>query len=314
MKESRDTETHPLTSAQIADDTRLTATLNTNYITVDTNIDKATYLARWVQAIRATGKHVWFRLAYGGDPAPGVAVMTPNQYLDGLRAFILQHASLFQSGDILDGDAEPENSAYWADHYGPHWSWQPPAPNEATDEFNSFLIALTDVTNQALQDAGISGVVTTVHSVDPWTATHPDVLYPSTVRYMGSLITVDAYPDADTDDPATAAANWTHLLDDIHHTYPGTDILIGEMGYSNDHPVSDATQAAVLDAELEALSTVPYLVGVNYWVGAGTDSSGGYTHIFAGTPGAWTLRPAANVLAAFYSAKTHGDRTPASCL
>ena len=72
------------------------------------------------------------------------------------------------------------------------------------------------------------------------------------------------------------------------------------MGYSNAINVSDATQDAVLKAEFAGMATVPYIVGANYWVGAGTSNSGGYTHLFAGNTGAWTLRPAAHDLAAFY--------------
>ena len=39
MKESRDTETHPLSSKEILDIVTLSASINTNYITVDTHWD-----------------------------------------------------------------------------------------------------------------------------------------------------------------------------------------------------------------------------------------------------------------------------------
>lgn len=302
MKESKDTESSAqLTNAQIANDVNLCASLNTNYITVDTHYDYDMYMARWVQAIRVTGRHVWFRPGWVGLGTGANGIITPTMYLNKLRTFILTHADLFQPGDIFDEDAEPENGKYWGATYGSDWSSH--APNKATDDFNNFLVALTDTADQAFQQLGVRGVITTVHSIDPWTAEHSQVLYPGTVQRMGNLVTVDAYPDANTTDPASAANAWLQQLMKIHAAHPTARILIGEMGYSNNLPVNDTTQEAILKAELNALSSVPYLVGINYWVGAGTNNSGGYTHIFTGNTGNWSLRPAAYDLAAFYNRK-----------
>ena len=309
MKESRDTEDHPLTDAQIANDVNLSASLSPNYITVDTHYDHDAYMARWVHAIRATGKRVWFRSSFLGWGTGIGGIMTPAKYLDKLRRFIRNHPSLFRPGDIFDADAEPENGKYWSAKYGPHWSWQPSAPNAATAEFNAFLIALTHTADRAFRQLGISGVITTVHSTSPWWAEHPEALYPSTVEHMGNLVTIDAYPDADTTDPQAAAHAWTQLLRTIHKVRPHARILIGELGYSNNLPVNDRTQQRVLTATLKALSSTLCLVGLNYWVGAGTDSAGGYTHVFTGTAGAWSPRPAAFALSAFF-AKEHHFRCP----
>jgi hypothetical protein len=124
---------------------------------------------------------------------------------------------------------------------------------------------------------------------------------------MGNLVTIDAYPDADTTDPHAAAGAWTHLLSTIQEVRPNVRILIGELGYSNDLKVDDRTQQSVLSVTLDALSSNPCLVGLNYWVGAGTDSSGGYTHIFTGMAGTWSPRPAAFTLSAFFAKK---QKTP----
>jgi hypothetical protein len=301
MKESKDTDssTKQLTDEQIVNDINLSANLNANYITVDTHYSEDTYMARWVRAIRATGKHVWFRPAFTAWGTRDNGIMTPTMYLSQLRTFILTHASLFQPGDIFDENAEPENGQYWGVFYGEHWSNQ--APNQATDDFNSFLVGLTDTADQVFQQLGIKGVITTVHSTDPWTAEHPEILYQSTVQHMGNLVTVDAYPDEDTTDPATAANAWVRQLMRIHVARPNARILIGEMGYSNAINVDDTTQEHVLQEELHALSSIPYLAGINYWVGAGTAASGGYTHIFTGDTGHWSFRPAAYALASFYS-------------
>ncbi|HEX4563303.1 MAG TPA: hypothetical protein VH115_02510, partial [Solirubrobacteraceae bacterium] len=80
-------------------------------------------------------------------------------------------------------------------------------------------------------------------------------------------------------------------------------ILVGEWGYSNTLAVDDITQAAVIQAEVGLFSTVPYLVGTNYWVGPGSSSAGGFTNIFVQEGGVWKLRPAANVLASFYASR-----------
>jgi hypothetical protein len=299
MKESKDTDSSTqLTDEQIANDIYLCASLTPNYITVDTHYDKDAYMARWVQAIRATGKHVWFRPGFAGWGTGVNGIMTPTMYLGKLRIFILTHPNLFQPGDIFDENAEPENGRYWGATYGANWSSQ--APNQATHEFNSFLVGLTETAEQAFQQLGIKGVITTIHSTDPWTAEHPEILYPNTVQHMGNLVTVDAYPDENTTDPTTAAKAWLQQLMKIHAARPTARILIGEMGYSNKLPVDDTTQETVLKEELNALSSVSYLAGINYWVGAGTAASGGYTHIFTGNTGYWTLRPAAYVLASFY--------------
>ncbi len=301
MKESKDTEDNPLSNARIAEDINLSASLNVNYITVNTHFDHAEYMARWVSAIRAAGKHVWFRAGFKGWDRSDSGVFTPAMYLQKLEAFILSHPSLFRSGDIFDPNAEPENGAYWSVMYGPNWSWQPDAPNAATDAFNQFIIESTDTADRAFQRLGIPGIVTTVHSVDPWTASNTAALYPSTIQRMRGLVTVDAYPDSGATDPGKAAKAWIQQIEEIHNARPDAYILIGEMGFPLKKPVDDVTQASVLKAELDALSHIPYLVGINYWVGAGTDQSGGYTHIFSGTSGQWTLRPAAYVLAFYFA-------------
>ena len=53
---------------------------------------------------------------------------------------------------------------------------------------------------------------------------------------------------------------------------------------------------------------------MNYWVGAGTDTSGGYTHVFTGETGHWSFRPAAYVLASFYSKRQMIDHSPTPIL
>ena len=305
MKASRDTERYPLSPREITSIVDLSASLNANYITVDTHWDYPAYMRAWIDAVRATGRHVWFRAHpnqwENNNGATGI--MTPAQYEAFERAFILSHASFFRPGDIFDACPEPEEGHYWEATYGPGWTSH--APNTATRQYNAFLRDTSAVTAAAFHQLGISGVITTVRSTSSFFAAHPNLLEQATVSKFG-YVTVDSYPERDTTDPATAAdARLSELrtIENIWHL----PIVIGELGYSNRVNVDDTTQQAVLKAELAALAPLPYLIGVNYWVGAGSDTSGGYTHIFIKTHGVWLLRPAAHALAAFYESRLRGQ-------
>ena len=147
-------------------------------------------------------------------------------------------------------------------------------------------------------------MLTEVHSTDPGTAIHQ--LSNETVKAMGNLITVDAYPDQSTTDPGTAASSWTHTLQSWESAWIAKGIsptiLIGEWGYSNTIDVTDVQQHEVVAAETKAFATIPYLLGVNYWVGPGSSHDGGYTNIFVQESGAWKFRPAAGDVSLFYAA------------
>ena len=182
--------------------------------------------------------------------------------------------------------------------------WTADAPNVATAEYNRFIRATTEVADATLLQAGVRGVITTIRSTNAFFATHPGALEAATVARMGR-ITVDSYPDALLTDPALATASRVDQLQHIEDLWH-VPVVIGEMGYSNTMPVSDAQQDAVLKAEFAGLAALPFLAGANYWVGTGSDNAGGYTHICSGTHGAWIMRPAAANLAAFYAAYAAG--------
>jgi hypothetical protein len=301
MKMSRDTETRPLSSKEIRDIVTLSARINANYITVDTNWDYPDYMQQWVDAIRATGHHVWFRSQPNQwENVNGASgTMTPAQYEAVERNFILDHASLFQPDDIFDACPEPEQGHYWSRQYGEQWTGN--APNTATRDYNAFIRDTTDVANAAFQQKGIYGVITTIRSTNSFFATHPDVFEETTAKKLG-YITIDSYPERSTTDPDTAAnvrVNELKAIENLWHL----PIIIGEMGYSNEMDVDDITQQNVLRSEFQAISALSYVSGVNYWVGAGTNTSGGYTHIFSKSGEQWSLRPAAYELSAFFKTK-----------
>src|SRR5258708_21320501 len=203
MKVSRDTQTRPLKHNEILEIVTLSASLNTNYITVDTNWDYSDYMKQWIDAIRATNRHVWFR----GHPNQwensngATGIMTLDQYEQAEKQFILSHPSFFRPGDIFDPCSEPEGGHYWYDSFGS--SWTSNAPNNYTATFNAFLRDTTDVADAALHQAGIYGEITTIHSLNSFFATHPDVLERTTVDKFG-LITIDSYPEKDTTDSQVA--------------------------------------------------------------------------------------------------------------
>jgi hypothetical protein len=125
------------------------------------------------------------------------------------------------------------------------------------------------------------------------------VLERATVQKFGR-ITVDSYPEQFTLDPTTATRARLDELNTIESLWH-VPVIIGEMGYSNHIAVDDIIQQNVLHAEFAALQSLPYLSGVNYWVGPGSQTAGGYTYIIAKTNGTWALRPAAYGLATCYS-------------
>ncbi len=300
MKESKDLVS--MSDADVRQSVSQLAAMNTKYITVDNNMEYAAYARQWVQAIRASGKSVWFRVhpdRWEGDHNTP-ADMTPDQYLASARQWILNNPDFFKSGDILDINPEAENSPYWKATYGPNWSWQN-APNQATDAFNQFQVDLKMTADNALGQLGISGVDTGVRSTTDWFAYHPEALYPSTVAYLGH-ITIDGYPDADTTDPQQAASIWVNNLTQMYNIRK-TPILIGEMGYSNNINVDDTTQQRVIAAEMQAIGQLSFVEGINYWVGMGSSGTPSLTQVFVGTHGAWRWRPAAHTLADFFMSK-----------
>jgi hypothetical protein len=322
MKLSKDQAAGGFTAAdgQAVD---LAATTAATHITDNAPLEYPSVMMSWANRIHVDGKSVWFRLnATGGgslahgDLGDGYPTFAPG-YLTKLHLLMLGNPGLFRSGDILDGDSEAENSSWWTSHYGCGVQASCTPCNEAATntpcapvyQFNHFLVLMTEQENRDLKTLGITGVDTTVHSTDPGTAQHQ--LYASTVEAMGNKITVDAYPDQGTTDPTVASNAWTNALNGWHQTWSakGIDVkvLVGEWGYSNALNVSDSEQQTVIHAEVtQALPTIPFLLGTNYWVGPGSSSSGGYTYLFRQVSGVWTLRPAAIDISAFYAAMNAG--------
>ena len=340
MKLSKDQASSGFTAAD-AQAVDLAATMPVSHITVDTPLDYPAVMLEWANRIHQDGKKVWFRLSslHGQGQAHADAPKAVNYqppydgypgyragYLTKLHRLMLAHPGLVQAGDIIDGDAEVENSGWWKKNYG--CGVQQPCtpcpditkmtalryPCAPVSEMNRFLQVMTTLENADLASLGISAcqtitssncVLTQVHSTDPGTAIHQ--LSSATVKAMGNLITVDAYPDQNITQPSAAANAWVQDLQSWQSAWSSkgisVTILVGEWGYSNTMPVSDAAQEEVIKAEVKAFPTVSYLAGTNYWVGPGYSGPGGYTNIFVqNQAGVWSFRPAASDISAFYAA------------
>jgi hypothetical protein len=305
----------------------LAASMATTHITVNTPLEDPSVILAWANRIHADGKHVWFRLSSSnggslphGDLGDGYPTFGPG-YLTTLHDLMIANPTLVKPGDILDGDAEAENSTWWASHYGcgvqagctPCNATGSNTPCAPTVQFNQFLTRMTSQENLDLASIGVAGcesvsstncVLTQVHSTDPGTAIHQ--LSNATVQAMGNLITVDAYPDQNVTEPVSAVAAWNSSIQSWHSAWQarglGVTVLVGEWGYSNTINVTDSQQEAVIKAEVtSAFPTIPYLIGTNYWVGPGAAGDGGYTQIFHYSNGAWNLRPGASDVSSFYA-------------
>jgi hypothetical protein len=92
-------------------------------------------------------------------------------------------------------------------------------------------------------------------------------------------------------------------LNSIIQDNPSVPIVLGEFGYSNNVDVDDTVQAAVLNAEINAITPYSQVIGLNYWVGAGGSGYGGFTNIFSGSRGDWQARPGAAYIAKYFAQK-----------
>ena len=373
MKETQDT--HSLTcdparggevcspSSQIGEIVGELATLGSTFISVDSQMDFPSYEAEWAATIHAAGKHVWWRVHpnfWEGDwgvPIPsdctpgsqlqytGVTPGSPQagesgspclqQYLSTESSWIAANSSMFEPGDVLDANPEPENSPYWDDDYGAGWTYE---GNDAVavPDFNQFLVDVTTTANTALAAAGIRGVITGVRSLSESFAETNGGLEQSTIDTLGYL-TIDSYPDqafvpcnggSGSCDPAYAthaASAWSAQLGDIVSDQQAArgnsdpvPILIGEAGYSNCDPVggsncagiTDQEQADVLADEYSAFESYD-IQGLNYWVGAGQQGDGGNTQLMRPSGSSWNVQCGGSVLRSYFKSQSATIATPA---
>jgi hypothetical protein len=351
-------------TSQIGEIVASAATLGSNFITVDSQMDFPAYEAEWAATIHAAGKHVWWRVhpnfwegdwgvSIPADCSPGSQLqytgVTPGspqageggspcleQYLSTESSWIADNSNMFEPGDVLDANPEPENSPYWDDDYGAGWTYE---GNDAVavPDFNQFLVDVTATANTALASAGINGVITGVRSLSESFAETNGGLEQSTIDTLGYL-TIDSYPDqnfvpcnggsgsCDQTYATDAASAWStqlgHIVSDQQAARGNSNpvpILIGEAGYSNCDPtggsdcaeISGQQQANVLADEYNAFGSYD-IQGLNYWVGPGQQGDGGNTEIMQPSGSSWNIECGGSVLSAYFKSQSTTIATP-SC-
>jgi hypothetical protein len=301
MKESRDREANNLASnSEINQIVSLCASQNVTHITVDTHWEYTNVIQQWVTAIRSQGKKIYWR---GGpnqwnNQNGATGVMSLTNYNLAMVAFITNNPGFFASGDIFDPCPEPEDGPYWTNKYGANFNWFSSNPPGASSEYNNFLLNSTVMANAAFAQIGVSGVDTTVHSMNSWMAAN--VIFSSTLAAFSNRVCIDSYPEGTSTDPTTCANLRLSDLRAVANQWPTATILIGESGYANDVNVDDTTQSNVLAAEFNMYQTQSYIGGFNYWVGPGSTTAGGYTYVMKNSGGNWVARPGCSVLSNYF--------------
>lgn len=298
MKESRDKNN--LTQAQIQQHINLLATFDLTHITLDCGFDDDfqtdAYRQLWVDAVRATGKSIWWRPGYVTDTGDE----TIQELKDRAKVYPNSKPTWFLDGDIYDW--HPESTPYKAT-FG--WSGSGGADQTTLDTWNEYLQDMMDELDAIFQGQGKNNVDTKMVSFTQFNATAS--LDSTTVSKMGKVC-YDSYPAKyKYDVPKNVAA----VLHDIWYTHEvkwNVPIIISEWGYPNLYATTDEEQRATIRQVLYELSELDYFAGFNYWVGAGSDTAGGYTYILEGGSGNWTKRPAAYVLDAFFRDKNSRPR------
>ena len=272
----------------IASQVSLIKNMGANFVAISTPYDQADELSIWADEIHKAGLHVWFRshwLNWEGDQS-SAPTMTSATYLSQTSDFIKSHPSIFKSGDAFTVCVEPEQIFVVKK-----------TKSFDADSYNKFLIDQIDTADKAFAEIDMGGkVYTNWISLNGWVVLNG--LQQSAVDKMG-VITVDHYPDQSGD--LTAEESALKLSNDLKSFYQKwhKPIILGEWGYNIQHEVLDTEQSEYVQATLNQLSNLNFLLGLNYW-----DDMGNTARLINDTNGKITTeRPAAQVLTDFYDSK-----------
>lgn len=207
-------------------------------------------LERWVKAARKYHLHVWFRGNWSGwEGWFDYPKITRADHIAKTKAFIHDHASLFQDGDIFSACPECENG-------GPG----DPRMNGDVTGHRQFLINEYKTTKQAFNDIG-------KHVASNYDSMNGDVarliMDKETTKALDGIVVVDHYvktPD--------------QLLADIKEfaEQSGGKVILGEFGApipDINGAMTEEEQAAWLKEALQKLRKTDALIGVNYWTNVG---------------------------------------------
>lgn len=207
-------------------------------------------LTRWVAAARKYNLGVWFRGNFSGwEQWFDRPRMSRDDHLKQTLAFIHSNPDLFVDGDIFTACPECENG-------GPG----DPRMTGDVDGFRLFMVTEHTAIASAFTDIG-KRVTINYNSMNYDVASL--VMDQATTSSMGGVVAIDHYVAS----PKKLAEDVTRLA-----RASGGKIFLAEFGapIPDIHgDMNDERQAQWLEEALYQLSTLPDLIGVNYWVNVG---------------------------------------------
>lgn len=256
MKYSRDSAREKLSDpsfdAVIDKQVKDIAQTGANYVAIGTPYDAefAPIMRRWVKAARKYDLHVWFRGNFSGwEEWFEYSKIDTATHVIKTEQFILENPDIFEDGDIFTSCPECENGA----------RLQSGNPVEVIP-YRSFLILEKNTAERAFAQIG-KKVKTGYYSMNGDVAR--DVMDRPTTKALGGIVVVDHY-----------VGTPEKLAEDIRNfaKQSGGMVVLGEFGA----PIPDLNgemtedeQAAWIRSALTQISTIPELIGVNYWVNMG---------------------------------------------
>jgi hypothetical protein len=263
------------------------------HITVDcytnsTGYQSYSYVQEWADAVHNTGKKVWWRAAFNITQAGAEATLQEiyNSIMEGPSA----NPNWFATGDIFE--LQPETNPYIGDLTG---------NAQSISDWNAWLRSSATAAEAVFSGMGKTVDCRIVSITDGYAKQGTAIMSQATVTAMNNRICYDSYPmDATGVNPL---ANVSNLLNDIriiHAAYPTANIILSEIGCNNLHSLTDADQRNQLREAFNALSSLSYVVGINYWVSYNTSGGGGHTQLFQ-TGSLTQPRAALAILSEFYT-------------
>ncbi len=227
------------------------ARVGATHVSISTPYDEEffPFLKRWVTVARKHSLKVWFRGNLSGwEGWFGYPEISPEEHTKQIEKFIINHADIFQNGDIFTSCPECENGGPGDPRYGD------------VKDYRKFLIHEYQVTKSAFAKLD-KNVTTNYYSMNGDVAKL--VMDKATVKALDGVITVDHYvgtPD-------------TMIQDIREYARRGAGkIVLGETGAPIPDIHGDMTeeeQAKWLAEFFTKLYSTPEVIGINYWVNEG---------------------------------------------
>ncbi len=235
--------------------------LGINYVAISTPYDHLDQMKIWTEAIHEAELNVWFRshwLNWEGDEGQP-SDMSMQEYLAKTSEFIKANPTLFKEGDSFTVCVEPEQIFVARKTNVYDWS-----------AYNSFVVNQIQVANAAFSAIDLDKKVhANWISMNGWVVENG--LTKDTVNKMG-LITIDHYTNQKVIIPSVEfASDLEKDLKRIHDKW-NKPIILGEWGYNIEQEVSDLQQKEVVSESLKKLSSLDFIIGLNYWNHMGNSS------------------------------------------